>query len=154
MQSRVIGDLFYVYKPNLFERLNHGFDRIHPSVDIVVIGVFFFKFTKKMLVDAIEALSVEEPTGNSLDIGGAYAEETSWLQNPEEFSEDVLIVVLAEVFESRCGKHFCKDTIINREALTNVEDEVNLWEGDDIDIQEFFGFKRIASAADVELGTF
>ena len=57
-----------MYKADLLERLDHGFDGIHPPVNVVVIGIFFFELSEEVLVDEVEILPMQQSLGNCLDI--------------------------------------------------------------------------------------
>ena len=154
MHPRIVLHLLHIGEADLSEQADHRRYRVHPPVEIEVIGLLALVLPEEVLVHLLYVVSCEEPPCNRLDVRGGNAEDPARRKNAEELAEDMFIMVPAKVLERGAGNNLGDHAALDGESLADIEDEIHLREGDDVDIQELPGLVRVPAAADVQLGTF
>jgi len=150
MQPRIILDLLHIGKADLSEQADHRRYRVHPPVEIEVIGLLALVLSEEVLVHFLKVVPGKQPPRDRLDVRGGNTEDPARRKHAEELAEDMFIVVPAEVLERGAGDDLGDHTAFDGELPADIEDEVHLREGDDVDIQVLPGLVRVSPAADIQ----
>ena len=151
MQSDIHRDSPDVRKSNLLQCLDHLAHRKHPAVQVKVLGLFGFEFSEEVLIDDVQIITGEESSGDRFDVRRANAEMSSGFQHSMEFPEDMQIVGFPKMLQCSGGENFLDDAGIDGEAFPNIEDKVDLGEGNDVHVQKLPWLQGVTPSADIQL---